>query len=76
MLIQNPHAPGSLYHQNFDSLVAYWKNQSSECMKSKHAVHIAGSKNFLSNSCSVMATHEFEADAISRVHEAKYGTSL
>jgi hypothetical protein len=76
MQIANPNLPGSLCHQKFSSYVAWYKDKSSEYLVGRHANLIEESKDYLRLSGQSMANSQFEAECVSHIHEALFGTPL
>lgn len=76
MQIANPHKPGSLYHQNFSSFVIWYKDKSSDYLVDRHSLLIEESKDYMRLSCHSMAKSQFEAECVSLIHEAIFGTPL
>ncbi len=73
MIIANPYKKGSLYHSNFQSHVAWYKDKTAEQLKIKHADLIEESENFMRHGWQTMSNLKIQADDIATIYLARFG---
>jgi hypothetical protein len=66
--IINPHVPGTLYHQNFCTLVEFYRHLTKEALERHHDEFHRRSENFLAYSVKQMSDFEFQAGVIRAVY--------
>ena len=76
MQIENPYQKGSFAHQEFSTYITWYKDKTSDQLKSKFADLIERSKDYMRYSWKSMSEDRFQAEAISKIHEARFGTLL
>jgi hypothetical protein len=76
MQIANPNKPGSFCHQSFSTYVTWYKEKTSEYLVARYASLMEDAQDYLRYSCTSMANDKFQAECISQIHEARFGTPL
>jgi hypothetical protein len=54
----------------------WYKDKSSQYLADRHALLIEESQDYMRLSCHSMAKSQFEAECVSQIHEALFGTPL
>lgn len=76
MQIQNPYKPGSLYHQNFQSHVAWYKDKTADELKAKFDDLMLESQDFMRHGWQSMSNFKIQADDIATIYLARFGKPI